>query len=41
MELASFAITRLAEIQRLFDQAKQIGARHGVAIDTVRQPPQY
>jgi putative membrane protein len=41
MELASFAITRLAQIQRLFDQAKQLGARHGVAIDTVRQPPQY
>jgi putative membrane protein len=41
MELASFAITRLAEIQRLFDQAKQLGARHGVAIDTVSQPPQY
>ena len=41
MELASFAITRLAEIQRHFDQAKQLGARHGAAIDTVRQPPQY
>lgn len=41
IELASFAITRLAEIQRLFDQAKQLGARHGVAIDTVGQPPQY
>jgi putative membrane protein len=41
MELASFAITRLTEIQRLFDQAKQLGALHGVAIDTVRQPPQY
>jgi predicted outer membrane protein len=41
MELASFAITRLAEIQRLFDQAKKLAARHGVAIDTVRQPPQY
>jgi predicted outer membrane protein len=40
-ELASFAITRLAEIQRLFDQAKQIGARHGASIDTVKQPPQY
>ena len=29
MELARFAITRLAEIQRLFDQAKQLGAQRG------------
>jgi predicted outer membrane protein len=41
MELAKFAITTLTEIQKMFDQAKQLGAQHGVAIDTVRQPPQY
>jgi predicted outer membrane protein len=41
IELASFAITRLAEIQRLFDEAKRLGAKHGVAIETIKQPPQY
>jgi hypothetical protein len=28
-------------VQRHFDRAKQLGSEHGVAIDTVRQPPQY
>jgi predicted outer membrane protein len=41
LELSRFAITTLVDIQRLFEQAKELGARHGVAIDTVRQPPQY
>lgn len=40
-DLAKFAIVTLAEVQRHFDRAKQLGSEHGVAIDTVRQPPQY
>jgi predicted outer membrane protein len=41
MELSKFAITTLEDIQKMFDQAKQLGAQQGVSIDTVRQPPQY
>ena len=41
MELSKFAITTLNEIQKMFDQAKQLGTKQGVSIDTVRQPPQY
>jgi predicted outer membrane protein len=41
MELSKFAITTLEDIQKIFNQAKQLGAQQGVSIDTVRQPPQY
>ncbi len=41
LDLSKFAITTLVEIQRLFDQAKRLGAEYGVAIDTIKQPPQY
>jgi hypothetical protein len=41
MELSKFAITTLEDIQKMFNQAKQLGAQQGVSIDTVRQPPQY
>jgi predicted outer membrane protein len=40
-DMAKFAITTLVEIQRVFDQAKQLGAEQGVSIDTVKAPPQY
>ena len=40
-DLARFAIVALTTIQRRFDRAKQLGAEQGVAIDTIRQPPQY
>lgn len=40
-DLSRFAIISLNEIQRHFDQAKQLGAQHGVKIHTIRQPPQY
>jgi putative membrane protein len=41
IELSKFAITTLEDIQKMFDQAKQLGAQLGVSINTVRQPPQY
>ena len=40
-DMAKFAITTLVEIQRRFDQAKQLGAEQGVSINTVKAPPQY
>jgi len=40
-DLARFAIVTLTTIQHRFDRAKQLGAEQGVAIDTIRQPPQY
>lgn len=36
LDLSKFAITALVDIQRLFDQAKRLGAEHGVAIDTIK-----
>ena len=41
LDLSKFAITTLVEIQRFFDQAKRLAAEYGVAIDTIKQPPQY
>jgi putative membrane protein len=40
-DMAKFAITNLAKIQRVFDQAKRLGAEQGVSVDTVKAPPQY
>ena len=40
-DLARFAILTLTAIQRRFDRAKQLGAEQGIAIGTIRQPPQY
>lgn len=40
-DLARFAIITLKQVQESFDQAKQLGARHGLAIGTIKQPPQY
>lgn len=40
-DMAKFAITNLAQIQRVFDQAKRLGAERGVSVDTVKAPPQY
>jgi predicted outer membrane protein len=40
-DLSKFAITTLNLVQRHFDQAKRLGGQLGVAIDTVKQPPQY
>jgi predicted outer membrane protein len=40
-DLSKFAITALAEIQKYFDGAKRLGGQYGVAIDTIKPPPQY
>jgi predicted outer membrane protein len=40
-DLARFAIVALTTIQRRFNRAKELGAEQGVAIGTIRQPPQY
>lgn len=40
-DLSKFAITGLAEIQKYFDEAKRLGGQYGVAIGTIKQPPQY
>lgn len=40
-DLAQFAIVSLNRIQERFDEAKKLGAREGLTVDTVKQPPQY
>lgn len=40
-DLASFAITTLVRLQQHFTTAQQLGALHGLSIETVEQPPQY
>ncbi|MDE4914693.1 DUF4142 domain-containing protein [Methylobacterium sp. 092160098-2] len=40
-DLSKFAITTMNQLQRDFDQAKRLGAARGVAIETIKQPPQY
>ena len=40
-DLSKFAITTMNRIQRDFGQAKGLGAEHGVAIEAIKQPPQY
>jgi predicted outer membrane protein len=39
--LASFAITTLVQLQQHFATAQQLGAQHGLSVETVEQPPQY
>ena len=41
IELAKFAITTMNEIQQQFDALKEAGAKHGLKLDAVGQPPQY
>ncbi|GJD57703.1 DUF4142 domain-containing protein [Methylobacterium dankookense] len=40
-DLSKFAITTMNQLQRAFGEAKRLGAAHGVAIETIKQPPQY
>lgn len=40
-ELATFAIVALAQIQERFDRVKPLGAKYGLKVETLGQPPQY
>ncbi|GHD24348.1 DUF4142 domain-containing protein [Tianweitania populi] len=40
-ELAKFAITTMNEIQQQFNGIKEAGAKFGLEVDAVGQPPQY
>lgn len=40
-DLARFAIVTLKQIQDGFDRAKQLAARYNLAVETIKQPPQY
>lgn len=40
-ELAKFAIVALVGIQQQFGALQELGAKHGLKVDTVGQPPQY
>ena len=39
--LARFGITALASVRAHFETARALGARFGLRVDTIENPPQY
>jgi hypothetical protein len=39
--LARFGITALASVRARFETARALGARFGLRVDTIEDPPQY